>query len=187
MQGWVNHGIQIKLTAGHSHISCDGVFYRGEENEKDTEPLLVVFTHDYDSKFLEGVLTKDKHLTHITSPPQRHRRSNGYKPIHGSCELKEFIVDPAALSNGDIELAFPNKPFNIGMCGGHCARLQPNGATDHAVLTSLQYFHSKQDALKRCCVPTEYKQMNMLFFNSEAGEFKIKKYNTAQATKCGCL
>ena len=186
-QGWVNHGIQIKLTAGHHHhLSCDGVFYKGEEDEKDTEPLLVVFTHDYDSKFLGEVLKENKHsTTHIPTQPQRRRRE--VVTIHKSCDLETFMVDHEALSNGDLKLFYPDKPFNIGMCGGHCARLQTKPATDHAMITSLQYFHSNQEAVKRCCVPIEYEPINMIYYNSKNKEYTVTKYSTAKATKCGCL
>ena len=186
-QGWVNHGIQIKLTAGHHHhLSCDGVFYKGEEDEKDTEPLLVVFTHDYDSKFLGEVLKGNKHsTTHITTQPQRRRRE--VVTIHKSCDLETFMVDREALSNGDLKLILPNKPFNIGMCGGHCARLQTKPTTDHAMLTSLQYFHSNQEAVKRCCVPTEHKLISMIFINVKTEVITYKFYTTAKATKCSCL
>ena len=187
-QGWVNHGIQIKLTADHHHLSCNGVFYKGED-EKDTEPLLVVFTHDYDSKFFEGLLKESKHsTTHITAKPQRRRRETLVN--HNSCGTEPFFVDPKALSNSDdLKLLYPNAPFNVDMCRGHCARLQRDEAAvnDHARIVSLQYRYSGQEAKKRCCVPIEYKSIQFMFYNKKTKEYKAMKSDTAIATKCGCL
>ena len=185
-QGWVNHGIQIKLTADHHHLSCNGVFYKGED-EKDTEPLLVVFTHDYDSKFLEGLLKESKHsTTHITAKPQRHRRE--ILVSHESCHLKKFTVNPEALREGNWHLVIPSKPFDIGTCGGNCPRIPLRALTDHAKIIWQQYSYSNNlIAAKRCCVPTEFNRILMLFINLKTSDVVFKWYDTAQVTKCGCV
>jgi len=186
-QGWVNHGIQIKLSAGDHHLSCSGVFYKGED-EKDTEPLLVVFIHDNDSKFLEGLLKESKHST-TTQLPQRHRRQL-IKVSHKSCQNESFFVHPTALSKGHMNLVYPNIPFDIGKCTGHCTRVQIKetaAATNHARMVLAQYIYSGEQAEKRCCVPLEYEPITMLFYNNKSKEYMWSTYKTAKVTKCGCL
>ena len=39
----------------------------------------------------------------------------------------------------------------------------------------------------RCCVPTKYKKINMVFYNEANDEHIIKQNVPAQATDCDCL
>ena len=48
-QGLVNHGLQIRLIKGGKRVSCEAVFFEGEQNSLQKQSL-VVFTHDHSSE-----------------------------------------------------------------------------------------------------------------------------------------
>jgi len=181
-QGWVNYGLKVSLTKGEQQLSCEGVYSSGEQEDKlNTEPLLVVFTSDNTNQLLSEAL-KDKKNS------EKHRKvrdERGYRPIHGSCEVKELMVDYASLVIDDLEVILPEK-LNVGACGGHCARLQPSSKFDYKNIVSLHYYHSKEDPPKRCCVPESYKILSVVFNNTKTKETIYKNANVRVAS-CTCL
>jgi len=187
-QGLINHGIQLKLTKGGEALSCKGVFAEGEQDPINTEPLLILFTNDHDSKFFKHIL-KEERKSLKKSPQQQERKRRAVKVQNVECHLKEMVVTADSISAGDIHVLLP-KSFNAGVCEGHCKKLQLSShTTDHAHLLSLYYRNTLDlNAIpSRCCVPTSYKKINMIFYNKASGEH-IFKYNVpGQAIGCSCL
>ena len=139
-RGWVNHGLQVRLTKGNEHLPCDGVFSDGKEGTMDTEPSLVVYTHDQDSKFFEGLLKKEeKSISRVTQRQRRKRLTIS----NVGCHRKELIVTRESVSSGSIKLLIPFK-FDAGACVGHCRRIEQNEPKplSYASVVSLHYLHT---------------------------------------------
>ena len=189
-RGLVNHGLQLQLTRGKQILSCEGVFSQGEEDPMNTEPLLIVFTNDHDSKFFQHMLKEERKSLKsdhaLTQPKERKQRAVKIQNV--ACHRKEMMVTADSLSAGDLHVLLP-KSFDAGVCEGHCKKLQLSPHTDHAHILSL-YYHNTRDLSaipSRCCVPTRYKKINMIFHNQRTGEHIIKQDVPAQATECDCL
>ena len=184
-QGWVNHGLKMKLTKGDDVLSCDGVFADGREDGMDTEPSLVVYTNDQDSKFFEGLLKKEEKA--LTQPQRRKRSAGGTRVSNVGCHREQLMVKSESLSGRNIQLLLP-KQFDAGMCVGHCKKLEKNAAhlMSYASVISLHYLHNGglDAAPSRCCVPISYNSIVMLFQHTH--QIIIKKL-PAQVRECGCL
>ena len=188
-QGLVNHGLQLRLTKGKQMLSCEGVFSQGEEDSTNTEPLLIVFTNDHDSTFFKHMLKEDRKSfkSHGTIQPKERKRSAAQVQNVG-CHLKEMVVTADSLSAGNMHVLLPNS-FDAGVCEGHCTKLQLSPHTDHAHILSLHYRNTLNLSAipSRCCVPTSYKKINMIFYDTANDEHIIKQDVPAQATECNCL
>ena len=188
-QGWINYGLKVTLTKGEQQLSCEGVYSSGEQEDiLNTEPLLVVFTHDNTNKFLSEVL-KDKKISDIKHKKAR-RESNSTSSIqtsHVSCHLQKMEVSNTAISADNIHLMIP-KLFDVGVCVGHCPRLPVESLTDYASILSLHYYQTRghEGAPKRCCVPTNFEEIPMVFYN-ELNQESIFKTVPVKATSCGCV
>ena len=184
--GLVNHGLQIRLTKGKEVLSCEGVFSQGEQDSVNTEPLLVVFTNDHDSKFFKHMLKEERKSSKSHTTIQRKRSAVRVQNV--GCHRKEMMVTAASLSAGDVSVLLP-KNFDAGVCEGHCTKLQLSPHTDHAHILSIHYRNTLDLSAipSRCCVPTSYKKINMVFYNKASGEHIIKQDVPAQATGCDCL
>ena len=190
-QGWVNHGLKVKLTTkGNEVLPCDGVFADGNEDTMDTEPSLVIYTNDQDSKFFEGLLKKEEKST--TQQQRRKRNSNnaGIQVNNVGCHRKELIVKREDLSGHNIKLLLPIK-FDAGVCVGHCKRLEQNSPhpMSYASVVSLHYLHTVglDAAPSRCCVPISYDHVLMMFIDTNTRQRILKKYVPAKVKECGCL
>ena len=189
-QGLVNHGIQLKLTKDGEAVSCEGIFAEGEQDPINTEPLLILFTNDYESEFFKHILKEERKSlkkNHVTTEQQR-RKHRAVKVQNAECHLKEMIVTAESLSFGNLHVQIP-KRFNAGVCSGHCKKLQPSLHTDHANILSLYYRNTLDISVipSRCCVPTKFKKINMLFYNEKNRESIYKPNVPVQATECNCL
>ena len=188
-QGLVNHGLQIRLTKGKEVLSCEGVFSQGEQDSVNTEPLLIVFTNDHDSSFFKHMLKEERKSlkSHTTIQPKERKRST-VRVQNVGCHRKEMMVTAASLSAGGVSVLLPNS-FDVGVCEGHCTKLQLSPHTDHAHILSLHYRNTLDLSAipSRCCVPTSYKKINMIFYNEANGEYTIKQNVLAQANECDCL
>lgn len=189
--GWVNYGLTVKLTGkGGEVLPCDGVFADEKEDTMDTEPALVVYTHDHDSKFFEGLLKKEeKLLNHVTTQQRRKRRNTKVENV--SCHRKKLIVKKESLSSGNMKLTLPSE-FDAGSCEGHCKRIEQSrsGTLSYASVMSLHYLHNGgvEAAPSRCCVPTGYNHIKlMLFVNPITQERILKKNVPVLVRQCGCL
>ena len=189
-RGLVNRGLQLQLTRGKQILSCEGVFSQGEEDPMNTEPLLIVFTNDHDSKFFKHMLKEERKSlknNHATTQPQERKRK-AVEVENVACHRKEMVVTADSLSAGDVHVLLP-KSFDAGVCEGHCTKLQLSPHTDHAHILSLYYYNTLDlNAIpSRCCVPTRYKKINMIFYNEANDEHIIKQDVPVQATECDCL
>ena len=185
-QGWVNYGLKVTLSKGHQHLPCEGAYSSGEQEDiLNTEPLLVVFTHDLKNKLLSDALQSSS--APKSSKGKRQASKSTIKPSHVACHLQKMKVNSAAISAGDVQLLIP-KVFDVGVCGGHCPRLQVESLTDYASILSLHYYQTRghTGAPKRCCVPTKFEMMQMVFFNELTDE-TIYKNVPAKAKACGCV
>ncbi|XP_065911788.1 bone morphogenetic protein 2-like isoform X2 [Dysidea avara] len=186
-QGWVNYGLKVTLNEGKRQLSCEGVYSSGEQNNiLDTEPLLVMFTRHHNNKFRSKLL-KDKRF-HNTAH-ERVKRENQF-PIqtsHVACHLQKMDVSNTAVSANNMYLLLP-RLFDVGVCVGHCPRLPVESLTDHASILSLHYYQTRGHAKvpKRCCVPTDFEDILMLFYNDLTQE-NIFISAPAKATTCSCL
>jgi len=186
-QGWVNYGLKITLAKGKEQLSCEGVYSSGEQNNVlDTEPLLVVFTRGYNNNFLSRFLIGKKF--HVKKHEQTKREN--HVPIQTSnvaCHLQKMEVSNAAISADNIHLLIP-RLFDIGVCVGHCPRLSVESLSDYASILSLHYYHTKgyDNTPKRCCIPTNFEDIQMLFYN-EAMQENIFISVPVKATSCNCL
>lgn len=185
-QGWVNYGLQVKLTSEDGKtLPCDGVFADVEV----TEPLLVVYTHDHGSKFFEGLLKQEeKAIQHVTQQ-HRRKRSTTIKVTNVGCHRKELKIKRAHLSSDKIHLQFPRE-FDAGACEGHCKKFELNRQMSYSSVVSLHYMHTigLQKAPSRCCVPTEFDAVKlMLFYDTTTKQNIFKKNVKVIAKKCGCL
>jgi len=200
-QGWVNHGILVVLSSGGQQLPCAGTFSQGEQGDlQNTQPLLVAFTYDYSSKFLEGLLNlndeistnhEKRHETKREDPSETTNTTNppeGIKPTVVSCHLKELEINHTIVSIGSMHLVLPES-FNAGTCMGHCIRHPIKSVTDHATIISLYNYRNKgvHGSPKRCCVPESYEMINMMFYNDELHEYIVKKQVPVKAASCGCL
>ena len=187
-QGWVNHGLKVKLTRGSDVLPCDGVFADGREDGMDTEPSLVVYTNDHDSKFFEGLLKKEEKA--LTRSQRRKRNFRGTRVSNVGCHRKKLIVKRESLSGHNINLLLPAE-FDAGMCEGHCKKLEQNAAhpMSYASVISLHYLHNGglDAAPSRCCVPISYNYVMMMFIDTNTRQTILKKYVPAQVRECGCL
>lgn len=189
-QRWVNHGLKVKLTTkGGEVLPCDGVFADEKEHTVDTEPSLVVYTHDRDSKFFEGLLKKEeKSLSHITTPQRRKRRT---QVTNVGCHRKKLMIKGQILSSNNIQLLLPHV-FDAGACTGHCRRIEQNGPQpmSYASVVSLHYLHTVglEGAPNRCCVPVSYDHVPLMLFMDRITHQRILKRNVPVIAKqCGCL
>lgn len=190
-QGWVNHGLLVKLTTkDNQQLPCDGVFAK---DTIDTEPSLVVYTHDHDSKFFEGLLKKEEKT--ITKHQRRKRNSNSnddneIKVHNVGCHRKELIVKRESLSSSNIKLLLPIE-FDAGACEGHCRRIEHEWSPmSYTSVVSLHYLHTVglEKAPSRCCVPTSFDNVKMMLFMDTKTEQRIFKKNVPViAKKCGCF
>lgn len=183
--GWVNHGFKVKLTKGDQKLPCDGVFSNGRS---DTEPSLVVYTHDHDSKFFERLLKKEeKSISRITN---QHRRRRAVV-ANVSCHRKKLIIKRETLSSNRIKLLIPFQ-FDAGTCEGHCKRIEQNEprVMSYASVVSIHYLHTGglRKAPSRCCVPTSYDTIKMVLFMDIVTRQRIFKKDVPIVAKhCGCL
>ena len=188
-QGWVNYGLKVTLTKGEQQVSCEGVYSSGEQEDKlNTEPLLVVFTHDSTNKLLREAL-KDKKLSYVKHKKSR-RESNSSSFVetsHVSCHLQKMEVSSTAVAADNVHLMIP-KLFDVGVCVGHCPRLPVESLTDYTSILSLHYYQTRghAGAPKRCCVPNNFEIIQMVFYNELKHEH-IYKNVPARATSCGCV
>jgi len=187
-QGWVNYGLKVILTKGKEQLSCEGVYSLGEDtNVLDTEPLLVVFTLDHNkNNFLSKFLKSKK----IHNKKHEQVKRQNYVPIETSnvaCHLQKIEVSNTEISAGNMHLLIPNL-FNIGVCVGHCPRLPVESLSDYASILSLHYYNTRvhDEIPKRCCVPTDFEDIQMLFYNELIQE-NIFISVPATATTCNCL
>lgn len=198
-QGWVNHGLKVKLTTkGNEVLPCDGVFADGRnEDTMDTEPSLVIYTNDQDSKFFEGLLKKEEKS--IIQQPRRKRNSQnagtqvnnaGTRVNNVGCHRKELRVKREHLSGHNIKLILP-LDFDAGVCEGHCKRLEQYAGhpMSYTSVVSLHYLHTVglEAAPKRCCVPISYDNVMMMFMDTNTHQRILKKYVPAKVRECGCL
>ena len=104
-----------------------------------------------------------------------------------ACHLQKLEVSNTAISTGDVHLIVP-KLLDVGVCGGHCPRLQVESLTDYASILSLHYFQTRghTGAPKKCCVPTNFEPIPMVFYNELTDE-TIYKNVPVKATACGCV
>ena len=191
-QGLDNQGLQLRITKDKEVLSCEGVFSQGEQDPMNTKPLLIVFTNDHDSEFFTQMLKEETENSQITTPqPQKRRRSAANVAIENvACHRKEMMVKATSLGSSDLRMLLP-KSFDAGVCEGHCSKIQLSSNIDHAHILSLHYLNGEKLKLteipNRCCVPTKYNKINMLFYNSAADEYIMKKNVLAKATECKCL
>ena len=186
-RGLVNHGLQLQLTRGKQILSCEGVFSQGEEDPMNIEPLLIVFTNDHTSNFFKHMLRKGMKSNHATTQPQE-RKQRAVEVQNVACHRKEMMVTANSLSAGDVRVLLP-KSFDVGVCEGHCTKLQLSPHTDHAHILSLYYYNNVNlsEVPSKCCVPTSYKKIYMMFYNKANDEYIIKQDVPARATECDCL
>lgn len=193
-QGWVNHGLQVRLTKGDEHLPCDGVFSNGKEGTIDTEPSLVVYTHDHDSKFFEGLLKKEEKSISRVTQQRRRKHSREVTISNVGCHRKQLIVTRESVSSGSIHLLLPFQ-FDAGVCVGHCRRTEQNEPKpmSYASIVSLHYLHTVgiNNAPSRCCVPIHYDNIPMMLFVDPVTNQRILKTNVPVKVKkhggCGCL
>ena len=180
--GLINHGLQIRLSKGKQMLPCEEIFSQGEEDSINTEPLLIVFTNGH-STFFKHMLKEERKSSkgHSTAQPQKKKR-NAEKV---GCHLKEMMVTADSLSAGDVLVLLPKK-FDAGICEGHCKKLQLSPDTDHAHILS-SYYLDLSAIPSRCCVPTSYRNINMIFYNKSTGEHILKVGVPARANGCDCL
>ena len=186
-QGWVNYGLKVTLTKGEQQLSCDGVYSSGEQEDiLNTEPLLVVFTHDNTNKFLSEVM-KHKRISGIKHKKEKRQTTTPVQTSNVACHLQKMEVNKSAIAAGNVHMIFPNF-FDVGVCGGHCPRLPVESLTDYASILSLHYYQTRghAGAPKRCCVPTNFKVITMVFHDESTNE-TIYKRIPVKATLCGCI
>lgn len=188
-KGWPpNHGLQIRLTKGKKVIPCKGVFAEEKDfNETHhNQPLLVVFTRDHNSKFLTKILKEVTPMRNHTHT--RQQKHNTIDVQHVGCHRKELIVTPDSLNSSGTLLLLP-KRLDVGVCEGHCTKLQPAPNNDHAYILSLYYRNNVElsEVPSKCCVPTSYEKVNMLFYNKTNGENIFKIGVAVKAKQCICL
>ena len=99
-----------------------------------------------------------------------------------------MIVKAEFLNASDVHVLLP-KMFDVGICEGHCKKLQSTSNTDHASILALYYQNNVDliDVPSKCCVPASYKKINMLFYNTTIGEHILKPKVAVQADSCICL
>jgi len=186
-QGWVNYGLKVTLTKGRQQLSCKGVYSSGEQyNILDTEPLLVVFTHHHNKNFFSELLKGKK--VHGTRHEKVKRQSQIVTQTSNvACHLRKVEVSNTAISTDNMHLLIP-RVFDIGVCVGHCPRLPVKSLTDYASILSLHYYQTRGHAKvpKRCCVPTDFEDIQMIFYNDLTKE-NILTSVPAKATTCSCL
>jgi len=179
--------LKVTLTKGEQQLSCEGVYSSGEQEDiLNTEPLLVVFTHDSTNKFLSEAL-KNKHILSLQHKEVKREIPKPIKVSHASCHLQKMEVSSMALSYGKVHLVFPEF-FDVGVCVGHCPRLPVESMTDYASILSLHYYQTRghEGAPKRCCVPTNFEMIQMVFHIESTKEI-IYKNVPARATSCKCI
>lgn len=183
-KNWLNYGLQIRLTKGEKILPCQGVFAEGQDS-KDAydQPILVVLTHDRNSKFLKNILKPM--ANHI---PTQQQKRNTINVENLSCHRKEMIVTADSLNSTDTLILYP-KEIDVGICEGHCKRLQPAPNNDHAYILSLYYRNNVDlsEVPSKCCVPTSYEKIHMIFYNRASHEHIFKIDVAVKAKKCICL
>ena len=183
--GWVNYGLKVTLTKGEQKLSCEGVYSSGEQEDiLNTEPLLVVFTHDRKNKLLSDALQDSSATKH---KKEKRQTTSSIQTSHVACHLKTMEVNNTAVAAGKVHLVIP-KLFDVGVCVGHCPRLPVESLTDYASILSLHYYQTRghAGAPKRCCVPTNFELIQMVFYNKLNCE-TIYKSVPAKATACDCI
>ena len=187
-QGWVNYGLKVALTKGEQQLSCEGVYSSGKQEDiLNTEPLLVVFTRDNTNKFLIETLKNDKKVSVIKQKKTKRQTTSAIQTSHVACHLQKMEVNNTAIREGSIHLMIP-KLFDVGVCVGHCPRLPVESLTDYASILSLHYYQTRghEGAPKRCCVPTYFEAIPMVFYN-ELTQESILKNGPIKAKACGCV
>ena len=80
----------------------------------NTEPLLVVFTHDNTNKFLSELL-KDKEISDIKHKKEKHQATHSVETSHVSCHLQKMKVSNTAVTTGSVHLMIPKLLFDVGV------------------------------------------------------------------------
>ena len=185
--GWPNYGLQVRLTKGEKILPCKGVFTKGQDpHHTHNQPLLVMFTHDPNSRSLTRILKDYTSLVNHSTIQQNKRDATNVQNV--GCHLKEMILTADSLNSTDIRVLLP-KSFDVGICEGHCKKLQPTPHTDHAYILSLYYRNNVDlsEIPSKCCVPASYGNTNMLFYNGTNHEYIFKKDVEIKAKGCVCL
>lgn len=131
------------------------------------------------SEILENLRTSRSRRTRDTS-------SLSSKGQVLSCRRRELYVDFQAIGwSGWI--IYPSG-YNAFYCTGTC--LFPLGeslnATNHATVQSIVHtLKLSQDVSMPCCVPTELKSINLLYFDDKENVV-LKRYKDMVAASCGC-
>lgn len=186
-QGWVNYGLKVTLTNGEQQLSCEGVYSSGEQNNVlDTEPFLVVFTHHHNNNFFSK-LFKGKKFHNVKHEKVKRQNQIPTQTSKVACHLQKVEVSSTAISADHMHLLIP-RVFDVGVCVGHCPRLPVESLTDYASILSLHYYNTRghDEIPKRCCVPTDFEDIQMLFYNELIQE-NIFISVPATATTCNCL
>ena len=183
--GWANHGLQIKLSNG---VKCEEVFAEEQDPQEGihNQPMLVAFTHDQSSRFLKKILKEAKPVVNHTSAQQQKRNAINVENV--ACHRKDMNVTADSINSTDVVMLFP-KTINIGICKGHCKRLQPTPPNDHAYILSLYYRNNVDlsEVPSKCCVPTSFEKKHMIFYNKRSCEHILKKDLEVEAKECSCL
>ena len=193
--GSVNNGLEIRLTRGRQILTCEGVFSQGEQDPINTEPLLIAYTNDRDSMIFKHMMrermlkekTKSPKKGHVKTQSQERNRRQNVQNV--GCHLETLTVTDTSISSANIKVLVP-KNFNIGVCKGHCKKLQKsldNPNREHFLSMHYQNTLGLNNIPSRCCVPVSYKDVSMMLKKTGAVDSFIMKRFPVQATKCGCL
>lgn len=183
-EGMVNQGIQLTITKGKETLSCEGVFSEAEQDPVDDEPLLIVFTKSHDS----NNISEEVIATHQQQETKRSSTQND------ECSRKKMVITADTLTNTLVKVLLP-KSFDAGVCEGQCTPPPTTSSLQHVTHAHFVYSHyyntgESSGIPSRCCVPTSYKKITMLFYiynvADKASSLVIKQV-PAIAASCTCL
>ena len=185
--GWPNYGLQVRLTKGEKILPCKEVFAKREDPQHTyNQSLLIAFTRDPNSRSLNRILKDTKSIANHSTIQQKKRNANNAQNV--GCHLKKMILTADSFNSTDIRVLLP-RSFDVGICEGHCKKLQPTPHTEHAYILSLYYRNNLDlsEVPSKCCVPVSYKNISMIFYNGTNRENILKKDMNIKAKSCACL
>lgn len=175
-----NHGLKVVVRHAGEELSPHFFGIVGTRGNFEKRPYLVAF------------VTTTREFPTFTPElvgPSRERRAAQEKwktaaNTGNECKLKKFYVDFKEIEINERIVA-PDG-YDMFFCQGLCTYpLDDIVTTNHAVLQSLFHLYDSSAAPEPCCVPGNWKSLNLLYFEDD-GSIAMKMHDKMVATSCVC-
>lgn len=188
-------------------LSCDKIhFYHLSDNE-NTEPLLVVHSHDSEldkidyKRILDTVRqnkTVERRRRATADAPNEHRIPRSQR-VDASSEIPFCDVISLNITNEELppkeegESIFMPQWYDAGICGGDCGNTMPleqnlgHNVLIHMLQGSLDFRNRHGYQITRCCAPIKYAPLEVIVFPPTVRSAYIRIIPNMKIVQCECL